>query len=114
MSGIVADAMFALLADLAWRRPRRILAAAFLLAIAAGVFGASTPSRLSASDNDYQDKGSESYRTFQLLSERTGVLPGPSIVSSSRPPTHGRGHAPPPRPGHRTGARGSLHGPVRS
>jgi uncharacterized membrane protein YdfJ with MMPL/SSD domain len=80
MSGIVADAMFALLADLAWRRPWRILAAAFLLAIAAAVFGASTPSRLSASDNDYQDKGSESYRTFQLLSKRTGVLPGPSIV----------------------------------
>ena len=44
------------------------------------MFGASTPSRLSASDNDYQDKGSESYRTFQLLSQRTGVLPGPSIV----------------------------------
>ena len=72
--------MFALLADLAWRRPRRILAAAMLLAVAAGVFGASTPSRLSASDNDYQDKGSESYRTFQLLSQRTGVVPGPSIV----------------------------------
>jgi RND superfamily putative drug exporter len=80
MSGIVADAMFALLADLAWRRPRRVLVAAIVLAIAAGAFGASTPSRLSASDNDYQDKGSESYRTFQLLSQRTGVIPGPSIV----------------------------------
>jgi RND superfamily putative drug exporter len=80
MSGIVADAMFALLADLAWRRPRRVLVAAIVLAIGAGAFGASTPSRLSASDNDYQDKGSESYRTFQLLSQRTGVIPGPSIV----------------------------------
>ena len=72
--------MLALLADLAWRRPRRVLAAAIVLAVAAGVFGASTPSRLSASDNDYQDKGSESYRTFQLLSRRTGVLPGPSVL----------------------------------
>jgi RND superfamily putative drug exporter len=76
----VADAMFSLLADLAWRRPRRVLVAAVVLAVAAGAFGASTPSRLSASDNDYQDKGSESYRTFQLLSQRTGVIPGPSIV----------------------------------
>jgi uncharacterized membrane protein YdfJ with MMPL/SSD domain len=80
MSGIVADAMLALLADLAWRRPRRILLAAVVVAVAAGAFGASTPSRLSASDNDYQDRGSESYRTFQLLSQRTGVIPGPSIV----------------------------------
>jgi RND superfamily putative drug exporter len=72
--------VFALLADLAWRRPRRILVVAVVLAVAAGAFGASTPSRLSASDNDYQDRGAESYRTFQLLSQRTGVIPGPSIV----------------------------------
>ena len=79
-SGIVAEAMLALLADLAWRRPRRILAGSILLAVCAAVFGASTPSRLRSSDNDFQDKGSESYRTLQLLSQRTGVLPGPSIV----------------------------------
>src|SRR5690348_2375551 len=85
MSGIVADAMFSVLADLAWRRPRRILGVAVVLAVAAGAFGASTPSRLSASDNDYQDKGSESYRTFQLLSRRTGVIPGPSIVIIASP-----------------------------
>ena len=72
--------MLALLADLAWRRPRRVLVVAVLLAVAAGAFGASTPSHLSASDNDYQNKGSESYRTFRLLSQRTGVIPGPSIV----------------------------------
>jgi RND superfamily putative drug exporter len=80
----VAEAVFALLANLSWRRPRWILAAAALLAAAAAAFGASTPSRLSASDNDYQDKGSESYRTFKLLSDRTGVLPGPSIVVVTR------------------------------
>jgi RND superfamily putative drug exporter len=72
--------MFALLANLALRHPKRVLALALLLAIAAGAFGASTPSHLSASDNDYQDKGSQSYRTFQLLSRRTGIVPGPSII----------------------------------
>ena len=77
--------MFSVLADLAWRRPRRILGVAVVLAVAAGAFGASTPSHLSASDNDYQDKGSESYRTFQLLSRRTGVIPGPSIVIIASP-----------------------------
>ena len=72
--------MFAPLANLAWRRPRRVLGLAVLIAVVSAAFGAGTPSHLSASDNDYQDKGSESYRTFQLLSERTGILPGPSIV----------------------------------
>ena len=85
--------MFALLADLAWRRPRGILAAAVVLAVAAGAFGASTPSHLSASDNDYQDKGSESYRTFRLLSQRTGVIPGPSIVIIASPADAGRAAA---------------------
>ncbi len=74
-----------LLADLAWRRPRRILAAAI---VARGRRRRSsvrrTPSQLSASDNDYQDKGSESYRTFQLLSQRTGSCPA-RRSSSSRP-----------------------------
>ncbi|HET7128819.1 MAG TPA: MMPL family transporter [Gaiellaceae bacterium] len=72
--------MFAPLANLARRRPRRVLGVAVLIAVVSAAFGAGTPSHLSASDNDYQDKGSESYRTFQLLSERTGILPGPSIV----------------------------------
>ena len=85
--------MFALLADLAWRRPRRILAAAVVLAVAAGAFGASTPSHLSASDNDYQDRGSESFRTFRLLSQRTGVIPGPSIVIIASPADAGRAGA---------------------
>ncbi len=105
MSGIVAEAMLALLADLAWRRPRRILAGSILLAVCAAVFGASTPSRLSASDNDYQDKGSESYRTFQLLSQRTGVLPGPSIVVvASAADARAAVTLPPPRSGDRRGA----------
>jgi len=73
------------LADLAGRRPRTILLAALLLGVAAAAFGATTPSRLSASDNDYQDRSSQSYRTFQLLSQRTGVIPGPSIVDLVAP-----------------------------
>ena len=107
--------MLALLADLAWRRPRRILVAAIVLAVAAGAFGASTPSHLSASDNDYQDKGSESYRTFQLLSQRTGVIPGPSIViiASARRRRPGR-VAPSPRPGGRGRAPRACRAPGRS
>jgi uncharacterized membrane protein YdfJ with MMPL/SSD domain len=72
--------MFRRLADSVYRRPRHILLGALAVGIVAAAFGASTPAHLSASDNDYQDKGSESYRTFRLISSRTGVVPGPSIV----------------------------------
>jgi RND superfamily putative drug exporter len=68
------------LADLAHRRPRAILLAALAVAVVAGAFGAATPKHLSSSDNDFQDKRSESWRTLQLLERATGVVPGPSIV----------------------------------
>ncbi|HEY0417088.1 MAG TPA: MMPL family transporter [Gaiellaceae bacterium] len=66
-------------------RPRAILVGALAVGVAAAAFGATTPAHLSASDNDYQDKGSESFRTFRLLSERTGVVPGPSVVVVASP-----------------------------
>ncbi|MGZ4338490.1 MAG: MMPL family transporter [Gaiellaceae bacterium] len=72
--------MFRRLADVAYRWPRRILAGSLVVAVVAAVFGATTPAHLSASDNDYQDKSSESFRTFRLLADRTGIVPGPSIV----------------------------------
>jgi RND superfamily putative drug exporter len=68
------------IAELASRRPRAILGAAFAVAVAAAIFGASTPSHLSSSDNDFQDKSSESYRVERLLSRATGVVPGPSFL----------------------------------
>ena len=68
------------LADLAHRRPRAILLAALAVAIIGAAFGSAAPTHLSSSDNDFQDKSSESWRTQQLLSRATGVVPGPSIV----------------------------------
>jgi uncharacterized membrane protein YdfJ with MMPL/SSD domain len=71
--------MLAALADLAHRRPRAIAGAAVVVAVAAALFGASTPSRLHSSDDNFQDRGSESFRTLELLSRASGVLPGPSL-----------------------------------
>ncbi|HZQ80775.1 MAG TPA: MMPL family transporter [Gaiellaceae bacterium] len=77
--------MLRLLAELAYRRPRAILGGALVVAVVAGVFGAATPSHLSSTSNDFQDKRSESFRTEQLLGRATGVLPGPSIVTVVEP-----------------------------
>ena len=77
--------MLAALADLAHRRPRVLVGAAVLAVVAAAAFGVSTPSRLQSSDNDFQDGSSESFRTLQLLSRTTGVLPGPSLVVVATP-----------------------------
>ena len=67
------------LAELAYRRPRALLGAAVVVLIVAASFGISTPKHLSSSDNDFQDKRSESYRVEQLVTRATGVVPGPAI-----------------------------------
>ncbi|HEV7640849.1 MAG TPA: MMPL family transporter [Gaiellaceae bacterium] len=77
--------MLVALADLAHRRPRALVGAAVLVAVAAALFGASTPSRLQSSDSDFQDRSSESFRTLRLLSRATGVLPGPSLIVVASP-----------------------------
>jgi RND superfamily putative drug exporter len=77
--------MLVALAHLAHRRPRAIVGAAVLVAVAAALFGASTPSRLQSSDSDFQDRSTESFRTLQLLSRATGVLPGPSLIVLAPP-----------------------------
>src|SRR3954451_14458193 len=84
-SGIVAVAVLTLLAHLIHRRPRSVLAFALVAAVVAGTFGATTPKHLSSSDDDFQDKSAESWRTLQLLSRETGVVPGPSIVVVAPP-----------------------------
>ncbi|HEY6960443.1 MAG TPA: MMPL family transporter [Gaiellaceae bacterium] len=75
-----------MLASLVHRRPRVILAIALAIGIVAAAFGIATPKHLSSSDNDFQDKSSESYRTQKLLSAATGIVPGPSIVVVSTRP----------------------------
>src|SRR3954471_22590234 len=79
-SGIVAVAVLPLVAPLIPRRARSVLACALVAASVAGAFGATTPKHLTSSDDDFQDKSAESWRTLQLLSRETGVVPGPSIV----------------------------------
>ena len=76
--------MLTALADLAHRRPRAVAGTALVVAIAAAWFGSSTPSRLESSDNDFQDSSAESFRTLDLLSRSTGVLPGPSLLIVAR------------------------------
>jgi RND superfamily putative drug exporter len=76
----VLHAVFAALAQLAYSRPWAILVSALLVAIVGGALGASTPTHLSSSDDDFQDKSSQSWQALQLISHRTGVVPGPSIV----------------------------------
>src|SRR6476619_6298945 len=77
--------MLTALAELADRRPRAIVGAAVVAAIVAAFFGASTPSRLTSSDDDFQDSRSESFRTLAVLSRATDVLPGPSLIVVGSP-----------------------------
>src|SRR4051794_3649891 len=77
--------MLTALADLAYRRPRAIVTIALVAALAAAYFGASTPTRLESSDNDFQNGGSQSFRTLELLSRATHVLPGPSLLVVAPP-----------------------------
>ena len=66
--------MLVALADLAYRRPRALLATAFGIAVVAAVFGASTPSRLSSSDDDFQDRSTESFRTFTFQPGNAAIV----------------------------------------
>jgi RND superfamily putative drug exporter len=77
--------MLGALADLADRRPRTLALTALAVAVAAALFGASTPSRLESSDDDFQDSSSQSFRTLDLLSRATGELPGPSLLVVASP-----------------------------
>jgi RND superfamily putative drug exporter len=77
--------MFRRLADLAYGRPRAILLAALAVGVVSAAFGSATPRHLSSSDDDFQDKSSESFRALQVLARETGVVPGPSILVVTRP-----------------------------
>ncbi len=77
--------MLTALAQVARRRPRTVLAVALVVGVASAVFGAQTPKHLSSSDNDFQDRASESFRTLQLISHATHVVPGPSVLVVATP-----------------------------
>jgi uncharacterized membrane protein YdfJ with MMPL/SSD domain len=70
--------MFTALADLAYRRGRRVVFLAVLAALLAGVVGGSVADRLDPYDAD--DPASESYRAEQLL-KRSGANPTVDVVA---------------------------------
>jgi uncharacterized membrane protein YdfJ with MMPL/SSD domain len=70
--------MFTALADLAYRRGRRVVILAVLAALVAGVVGGSVADRLDPYNAD--DPASESYRAEQLL-ERSGAEPTVDVVA---------------------------------
>jgi uncharacterized membrane protein YdfJ with MMPL/SSD domain len=70
--------MFNALADLAYRRGRRVVIVAVLAALAAGAVGSSVADRLDPYNAD--DPASESYRAEQLL-ERSGAEPTVDVVA---------------------------------
>jgi uncharacterized membrane protein YdfJ with MMPL/SSD domain len=70
--------MFTALADLAYRRGRRVVILAVLAALAAGAVGSSVADRLDPYNAD--DPASESYRAEQLL-ERSGAEPTVDVVA---------------------------------
>jgi uncharacterized membrane protein YdfJ with MMPL/SSD domain len=79
--------MFAALAKLATRRPRRVVLAAVLLVVAAGVAGSSVADRL----DPYaaEDPGTESVRADELL-ESAGVGAGVDVVALVDTPSGAR------------------------
>jgi uncharacterized membrane protein YdfJ with MMPL/SSD domain len=70
--------VFTALADLAYRRGRRVVILAVLAALAAGAVGSSVADRLDPYNAD--DPASESYRAEQLL-ERSGAEPTVDVVA---------------------------------
>ena len=70
--------MFTALADLAYRRGRRVVILAVLAAVVAGAVGGSVADRLDPYNAD--DPASESYRAEQLL-ERSGAEPTIDVVA---------------------------------
>jgi uncharacterized membrane protein YdfJ with MMPL/SSD domain len=70
--------VFTALADLAYRRGRRTVLLAVLLAVVAGALGGSVADRLTPYDAD--DPGSESYRADHLL-QRSGVNATADVVA---------------------------------
>ena len=73
------------LAGLAARRPKRILAAALVLAVVAGVFGFGVASRLGPYGAD--DPATDSVKTSNALERATGLTTSDSIVVLMRPAT---------------------------
>src|SRR5438105_14581677 len=72
--------MFARLADLAYRRPRRVLIAAFAVVAVCGVFGGPVAAKLSTANSNFEDSGSESVKARNLIERHSGADPDIAMV----------------------------------
>jgi uncharacterized membrane protein YdfJ with MMPL/SSD domain len=72
--------MFAALASLALRRPRRVLAAAGVFVLVCGALGAPVAGKLSSTSSNFEDKSSQSIKARELIERRSGVSPDVSVV----------------------------------
>src|SRR4051812_34552261 len=71
--------MFDAIARLTQRRPRRVLAVALLVAVAAGALGSNVASRLFPYGAD--DPSTDSVKAKELLERSTGVDPAVGLVA---------------------------------
>lgn len=74
-------------AELAVRRPRRVLAAAALLAVVAAAFGRQTPHLLGRGANDFVAQGSESVAAEKTIEAASGVSAAPQLLVLVRSPS---------------------------
>jgi putative drug exporter of the RND superfamily len=79
-----------LLADLAVRRPRTILAVVGVLAVVAASFGREAPHLLGRGSNDFVARGSESLRAEALVERATGLSATPQVLVLVQDPTPSR------------------------
>jgi uncharacterized membrane protein YdfJ with MMPL/SSD domain len=88
--GAIRKVMLGILANLAIRAPRRVLAAALLFAVVAAAFGLETPRLLGRGSNDFVAQGSESLRAERAVEVASGVSAAPQVLVLVRRPTSAR------------------------
>ncbi|HEY5160892.1 MAG TPA: hypothetical protein VII83_07445, partial [Gaiellaceae bacterium] len=79
-----------LLADLAVRAPRRVLAATFVFAVIAALFGLQTPRLLGRGSNDFVARGSQSLLAEQGIERASGLSAAPQVLVLVHEPTQQR------------------------
>jgi uncharacterized membrane protein YdfJ with MMPL/SSD domain len=77
-------------ADLAVRRPRRVLAVAAVFAVVAAGFGSETPRLLGRSSNEFVAHGSESLRAERAVERASGLSAAPQVLVLVREPARQR------------------------
>ncbi len=68
------------LAQLSYRRPRRLLVAAGLLVAVCGILGGPVVAKLSTSNKNFEDASSQSVRARNLIEHRSGASPDTAVV----------------------------------